>query len=190
MTEAVTDNAGQRASDIILEVGELEAGYGKKEVVYDLSFHLTRGEKLIFLGHNGAGKTTTMAGLFGILRPKAGTIRFEGHDITGRTPAENVRDGIAYVPQGHGIFRRLTVRDNLDLGAEQVVVDLNDETRGAFDLHLMSCCAHHVIANSTFSWWGAWLNPTPGKRVIAPANWFGTAKLSNPDLIPEGWLRL
>jgi len=81
-------------------------------------------------------------------------------------------------------------RDNLDLGAEQVVVDINDETRGAFDMHLMSRCAHHVIANSTFSWWGAWLGTGPDKRVIAPANWFGTARLSNPDLIPEGWLRL
>ena len=81
-------------------------------------------------------------------------------------------------------------RDNLDLGAGQVVVDINDETRGAFDMHLMSRCAHHVIANSTFSWWAAWLDPGPDKRVIAPANWFGTAKLSNPDLIPPGWTRL
>jgi hypothetical protein len=81
-------------------------------------------------------------------------------------------------------------RHNLDLGAEMVVVDINDEARGAFDLHLMSRCADHVLANSTFSWWGAWLDPAPDKRVIAPANWFGTAKLSNPDLIPEGWLRL
>jgi branched-chain amino acid transport system ATP-binding protein len=117
MTQAMTGSAGQEVGETILEVGGLEAGYGKKEVVYDLSFHLTRGEKLIFLGHNGAGKTTTMAGLFGILKPTSGTVRFEGHDITGRTPAENVRDGIAYVPQGHGIFRRLSVRDNLDLGA-------------------------------------------------------------------------
>jgi hypothetical protein len=81
-------------------------------------------------------------------------------------------------------------RDNLDLGAEQVVVDINDERHGAFDMHLMSRCAHHVIANSTFSWWGAWLDPGPDKRVIAPANWFGTTKLSNPDLIPPGWARL
>jgi hypothetical protein len=81
-------------------------------------------------------------------------------------------------------------RDALDLGTQTVVVDLNDEARGAFDLHLMSRCAHHVIANSTFSWWGAWLNPAPTRRVIAPANWFGTARLSNPDLIPEGWTRL
>ncbi|GAW34625.1 glycosyl transferase family 11 [Roseovarius sp. A-2] len=81
-------------------------------------------------------------------------------------------------------------RDALDLGVDQVVVDLNTPARGAFDLHLMSRCTHHVIANSTFSWWGAWLNPHPGKHVIAPRNWFGTPKLSNPDLVPEGWRRL
>lgn len=81
-------------------------------------------------------------------------------------------------------------RDTLDLGVEQVVVDINDAARGAFDLHLMSRCAHHLIANSTFSWWGAWLNPDPAKQVIAPKNWFGTPRLSNPDLVPEDWLRL
>lgn len=101
----------------ILEVTDLKAGYGKKDIVFDLSFHLDKGERLIFLGHNGAGKTTTMAALFGMLQLKSGAVRFEQRDITGRTPAQNVRDGIAYVPQGHGIFRRLSVRDNLDLGA-------------------------------------------------------------------------
>lgn len=80
-------------------------------------------------------------------------------------------------------------KENLRLGAGQVVVDINDETRGHFDLQLMSRCAHHVIANSTFSWWGAWLNPAPDKRVIAPRNWFGTSRLVNPDLVPEGWIR-
>lgn len=81
-------------------------------------------------------------------------------------------------------------RDNLDLGQDQIVVDINDEQGGHFDLALMSRCAHHVIANSTFSWWGAWLNPSPTKRVIAPQNWFGTDRLSNPDLIPDDWMRL
>lgn len=105
------------AGGAILQVSNLGAGYGKKAVVFDLSFHLDKGEMLIFLGHNGAGKTTTAATLFGMLPPKSGTVLFEGRDITGRSPALNVRDGISYVPQGHGIFRRLTVRDNLELGS-------------------------------------------------------------------------
>ncbi|MDA3857954.1 MAG: alpha-1,2-fucosyltransferase [Roseovarius sp.] len=81
-------------------------------------------------------------------------------------------------------------RDTLDLGQDQVVVDINDEESGHFDLALMSRCAHHVIANSTFSWWGAWLDPSPEKHVIAPQTWFATDKISNPDLIPDRWIRL
>ena len=69
-------------------------------------------------------------------------------------------------------------------------MDINDEEGGHFDLALMTRCAHHVITNSTFSWWGAWLNPSADKRVIAPQTWFGTDKLSNPDLIPDSWARL
>lgn len=81
-------------------------------------------------------------------------------------------------------------RDNLALGQETVVVDNNDETGGHFDMHLQSLCAHHVIANSTFSWWGAWLNPSEEKHVVAPKDWFAAGGMSNPDLIPSGWVQL
>ncbi|RKF16296.1 alpha-1,2-fucosyltransferase [Roseovarius spongiae] len=81
-------------------------------------------------------------------------------------------------------------RANLALGLETVIVDINDEATGHFDMALMARCAHNVIANSTFSWWGAWLNPNADKTVIAPRTWFAKAKLHNPDLCPPGWLRL
>jgi hypothetical protein len=58
------------------------------------------------------------------------------------------------------------------------------------ELRLMSLCKHHVIANSSFSWWGAWLNPRPDKTVIAPANWFQEKGRDTSDLVPEGWIRL
>ena len=101
----------------ILAIEGVSSGYGKKQIVRDLDLTLERGEILLVLGHNGAGKTTLMRTIFGLLRPSAGRILFEGKEIDRRTPAENVADGIAFVPQGHGIFRTLSVRDNLELGA-------------------------------------------------------------------------
>lgn len=81
-------------------------------------------------------------------------------------------------------------RENLTLGAETVVVDINPESAGHFDMHLQSLCAHNIIANSTFSWWGAWLNERLGKTVIAPKTWFAPGKPANPDICPERWLKL
>ncbi len=101
----------------IFEVAGLKAGYGKKRVVHGLDLVLHEREILVVLGHNGAGKTTAMSALFGLLPTSEGEVRYRGELITGRRPAENVRSGIAYVPQGHGIFRRLTVATNLELGA-------------------------------------------------------------------------
>jgi branched-chain amino acid transport system ATP-binding protein len=104
-------------TETMLQAAGIDAGYGRKRIVQGIDLTVARGEVLLVLGHNGAGKTTLMRALFGLLRPTAGHVRYEGREITGRRPAENVADGIAFIPQGHGIFRTLTVRDNLDLGA-------------------------------------------------------------------------
>jgi branched-chain amino acid transport system ATP-binding protein len=101
----------------MLEAIGIAAGYGKKEVVRGVDLAVREREVLLVLGHNGAGKTSLMRTLFGLLAPRAGRVRFAGRDITGRRPAENVADGLAFIPQGHGIFASLSVRDNLDLGA-------------------------------------------------------------------------
>src|SRR5690625_4428615 len=103
-------------SEAILKNRELRAGYGKKQIVNGVSLSLRKGEVLLVLGHNGAGKTTYVRSVFGLLPPTSGEVLYEGQDITGRKPAANVTDGIAFVPQGHGIFRSLSVRDNLELG--------------------------------------------------------------------------
>lgn len=81
-------------------------------------------------------------------------------------------------------------KTNLDLPYEKVVIDFNGPESDYEDLRLMSLCRHNVIANSSFSWWAAWLNRNPGKIVAGPVEWFGDPKLSNPDILPEGWLRV
>ncbi|MFA5665030.1 ABC transporter ATP-binding protein [Castellaniella sp.] len=102
----------------ILELQQLRAGYGRKQVVHGVDLALHEGDILLMLGHNGAGKTTLVRAVFGLLERIAhGSVLYRGKPITGRPPHQNVRDGIAFVPQGHGIFPTLTVRDNLVLGA-------------------------------------------------------------------------
>lgn len=81
-------------------------------------------------------------------------------------------------------------RTHLDLGGRSVVVDHSGPEGAAEDLRLMSRCRHHVIANSTFSWWGAWLDPRPDKIVIAPRRWFRDDRRQTRDVVPDGWVRL
>lgn len=80
--------------------------------------------------------------------------------------------------------------ENLAFEAPIVVMRGNDSTTSHEDLRLMSACDHHVIANSSFSWWGAWLNPSPDKIVVAPRQWFAHPQMKNPDICPQDWLRL
>jgi hypothetical protein len=83
------------------------------------------------------------------------------------------------------------VRDNLPKGENIVFVDHNDTSNACEDFRLMSACNHNIIANSTFSWWGAWLNPNPAKVVCAPSSWHNiNPDISYPDLIPPDWLRI
>ena len=81
------------------------------------------------------------------------------------------------------------VRDNLKIDLPHCYIDHNNGLDSYNDMHLMSLCQHHIIANSSFSWWGAWLNPNSEKIVIAPRKWFAN-KNNVEDLIPEGWITL
>lgn len=81
-------------------------------------------------------------------------------------------------------------RDNLVMPFEKRVMAHNGAERSHEDMRLMSACRHHIIANSSFSWWGAWLNPSPDKIVVAPQRWFADPKIDIPDIIPEGWNRV
>jgi hypothetical protein len=81
-------------------------------------------------------------------------------------------------------------RTNLSVPVEKVVIDFNGAERDFEDMRLMTLCQHNVIANSSFSWWAAWLNANPDKRVAAPKRWFGDPKLSNPDILPSSWTQI
>lgn len=82
------------------------------------------------------------------------------------------------------------VRENLKLPYECVFVDNNSGSKNYEDLRLMSLCKHNIIANSSFSWWGAWLNKNSDKIVIAPKMWFNNERIVQTDVIPENWIRL
>ena len=81
-------------------------------------------------------------------------------------------------------------RENIDVGFETHVAGHNDFTRNYEDLRLMSACRNHIIANSSFSWWGAWLDASPDKIVVTPERWFADPGLTNPDIVPESWRRV
>lgn len=79
-------------------------------------------------------------------------------------------------------------KENLPLPFEKVVVDFNGPDADYEDLRLMSQCQHNIIANSSFSWWAAWLGETPGSIVAGPAQWFADTAMSNPDILPARWI--
>jgi branched-chain amino acid transport system ATP-binding protein len=100
----------------LLSVERLELAYGAVPACRDISFAVEEGEIVTLIGANGAGKSTTMRAIAGVLKPRAGTIRFRGLDITQKPSHERARLGIALVPEGRHVFAFLTVRENLELG--------------------------------------------------------------------------
>lgn len=81
-------------------------------------------------------------------------------------------------------------KENMKTGFEQYFIDFNDASQNHEDLRLMKNCKHHIIANSTFSWWGAWLNPNREKIVIMPSIWFSGYTYDTRDLYPDGWIKI
>ena len=102
---------------MLLEVQDLNVYYGAIHAIQGISFTVNEGEIVTLIGANGAGKTTTLSTISGLLRPRRGSVRFKGQDIS-MLPAEQiVRQGISHVPEGRKIFAPLTVQENLEMGA-------------------------------------------------------------------------
>jgi branched-chain amino acid transport system ATP-binding protein len=100
----------------LLELDRVVATYGKVEALRELSMHVDAGEIVALLGANGAGKSTTMRVTSGLVRPAAGSVRFDGRDIGALGPEAIVRLGVAHVPEGRRVFPGLTARENILLG--------------------------------------------------------------------------
>lgn len=115
----------------------------------------------------------------------------------GLSPLDYYYQAITYI-QNHVINPHIFVfsddinwaKENLKLENDHVFVDQNTDKTDYEDIRMMSLCKHNILANSTFSWWAAWLNPNPDKIVIAPEKWYNDTTRNTQDLIPEGWVRL
>ena len=101
----------------LLEVDDIHSFYGNIEALKGISLEVEEGEVVTLIGSNGAGKSTTLRSISGLTPPREGSIRFEGREIGETAPQDIVRLGIAQAPEGRHTFQRMTVRENLDLGA-------------------------------------------------------------------------
>lgn len=101
----------------MLDVKQLEVTYGGIRAVKGIDLQVAPGEVVALIGANGAGKTSTLKALAGLLSPRAGTVTYDGRNVTGKPAYHLVRHGLALVPEGRGMFPRLTVAENLAMGA-------------------------------------------------------------------------
>jgi len=110
-------------SAAMLEVENLKAWYGAAQILFELSFHVGRGEVVALMGRNGAGKSTTFKALMALIPQRSGTVRFLGENISQLKPFEIARRGLGFVPEDRRIFSDLTVAENLDIGRQPIRYD-------------------------------------------------------------------
>ncbi len=116
--DAVKGSAADgRAEEALLEVRNLDAGYGDLQILTDVDMDVYDREYVTIVGPNGAGKSTVMKSVFGLTTLMGGTVTFAGEDITGLRPEDIIHEGVGYVPQNDNVFSSLSVRENLEMGA-------------------------------------------------------------------------
>ena len=103
-----------------LELEHLQAGYGKVQVLWDISLRVAEGEFVTVVGANGAGKTTTLRTISSAIKAISGSIKLFGQDITNHSSTQIVRAGLAHVPEGRQLFPLMSIEDNLELGASPI----------------------------------------------------------------------
>ena len=121
-------------SEIILSIKDLKVNYGGIEAVKGISFDVPKGDIVTLIGANGAGKSSTLRTIAGLVKPKGGTIEFEGESIAGKDPTAIVKKGITMVPEGRRIFPDLTVVENLRVGAYLRKDDISKDIDWIYEL--------------------------------------------------------
>ena len=101
----------------MLKINNIDAYYGKVQVLHDVSLEVGENEIISLIGANGAGKSTLMKTVMGLIKPRRGSVMFQGEDITKIKNTKIVSRGIVYVPEGRRLFNKLTVMDNLLVGS-------------------------------------------------------------------------
>ena len=101
----------------LLELNDVEAAYGRIQILHEVSLHVDEKEVVCVIGPNGAGKSTTFKVIMGFINYLGGDMRFDGKDIVGFRPDQILGKGLGYVPQGRIVFNQMTVRENLEMGA-------------------------------------------------------------------------
>jgi branched-chain amino acid transport system ATP-binding protein len=107
----------EKPSMAMLEVDNIHTYYGNIHALKGITLHVEKGEIVSLIGANGAGKTTTLSTICGLLKPREGTVRLGDEDLSGYQTHEIVHKGVTMVPEGRGVFSRLTVLENLEMGA-------------------------------------------------------------------------
>jgi branched-chain amino acid transport system ATP-binding protein len=105
------------AGDLLIDASGLHTYYGQSHILRGIDFHVARGETIGLMGRNGMGKSTLLKTLMGLVKPRDGSVQVMGKDMTGRATYEIAQLGVAYVPEGRGIFGNLSVVENLQMAA-------------------------------------------------------------------------
>ena len=121
-------------SDIILSVKDLQVNYGGIEAVKGISFDVPAGNIVTLIGANGAGKSTTLKAIAGLVKPRSGSIEFEGANITGKDSSDIVARGVTLVPEGRRVFANMTVLENIKIGAYLRKDSLDEDIAWVYDL--------------------------------------------------------
>ena len=158
-------------ADLLIDARGLHTYYGASHVLRGIDFEVARGETIGLMGRNGMGKSTLLKSLMGLVKPRAGSVRVCGRDMTGCAPYEIAQRGIAYVPEGRGIFGNLSVVENLKMAARA-------GTRGQCDWTYERVLETFPRLKERLGHGGQLLSGGEQQMLI-----IGRALMTNPDLL-------